>query len=542
MGYKQLGALQTGTVAPFEFACYGFSGGINVKDVPEMIGDSDLVQAQNGYLRASGGFQMRNGITTRGTADGTGPVDGVARFYQQIRNGAPVVPATTSLLKQVAGTLYDVDTGTNHGSIGGADAQPWTFMRFSDPDDPNTTSGNTDVIVICTGAGGPYVWDGTNLYTPSGWANATNAQWCALVNGIGYFGGIKGAPNIIYGTGDGIVESFETLPGYRVFAQSQPVTGLCAYGSGPTAALVIGQNVGLSVLYGTGPDNYVLQDIPSDDGVVAGRSMVYDNGIVFYLGRQAFYAFNGQSTPIRITDKIEPWLLNDGYVAGFPMTGRANAFGFVYNNRVYLGYTSNDAEANNTLLTFDLVVNGWTVQTPTPGMNAACLLDAPGDPSPATCIVGSSATSQCYTWDVEPAVGAEATDNGTAISSVVQTKFFKIGAPGTNKALTRCYPEFFLPGPLSGVFEVQTDYGQTVTAQVVAQAPQFGSLWDAASWDAATWSNSSGALQPYVAPASRIDFPGTQGEAYAFGFYSNGGSSPWVFGGLTGVIQQRGRT
>ncbi len=519
-----LGRLQQGTTESQEWGTYSFAGGLNVRNFrsQQLLGDNDLMQAYNGYI-TTGGFSMRNGMSVyqASIVSGANTCLGVARFFQQVVNGSSVAVSPVTLA-QVLGELYNADTPVAIGSIGGTGAFPMTWVRCQDPNDPNYTSGNTDVIVICTGVNGPYVYDGTNLYTPAGWSAASGARWCSIVNGIVWFGGIPAYPRTIYGTGDGINASFETLPGYNEFVMSQPVTGLCALGTGAVASLAIGQNNGLSILFGTSPFNFSLQDVPFFfDGPVSGRAMVYEAGIMYFLGKQAMYAFDG-SQVVPISVKVEPWILNDGYVSGYPMSGdRTKSFAFIYNNRLHVGYINGPGSAPNTILVYDLVVQGWTVLQTTPGVYCAAALDAPTDSAPTKIIVGSSSGPVVYNWDVEPAIGSVALDGTSAITCTMQTKPFKIGAPGTTKVLTRTYPEFLLNGPISGTQTISIDYGTSTSSQTFGQTAL-----------------TQGA---FIAPGSRIDWDGVQGDAFSFQVQTTGNSSPWTLTGLTAVWQQRGR-
>ena len=555
-----------------DFGCYQFSGGLNVKSAPQEVGDHDLTKAKDVYLRADGGTILRNGMLAFGNAIGSGQLV-LARFYQDVKSGATVIPEVTKLIGQVGNNLYNMTSSGNTliGSVG-TNANPMTWVRIQNPNDPHFTGGLTDCMVICTGVGGPYIYDGTNLYTPVGWSQATGASWCAAVNGILWFGGIPAFPNQIFGTGDGITASMESLPAYRNFALSAPATGLCAIGTGANAILAIGRNTGLSLLYGTGPSTFYLQDIPFPDGVTAGRSMVSGSGVLYFLGHMAFYSFDGTSTPLRTSDKIEPWILNDALasVGGYPMTGNWNlSWATLYSNRIHLGYCANAATVPNTVLCLDLVTKGWTVLTPTPGLSSMILFDAPSDPNPYMAYVGSATTGQAYVWDYQallptgnglvwdvgvwdrntwasnvPAVLAAASpvyDGSTPVLAQVQSKFFKIGKPGTNKNLMRFYPEFLVSSsPFSVPFTVSTDYGNTTTTTIVQQ-PAGGSalVWDVGSWDVNAWGGA--AYTGFNAPASRIDMD-IAGEAFALGFQMQSALSPFIYAGGSGSYSQRGRT
>jgi hypothetical protein len=106
----------------------------------------------------------------------------------------------------------------------------------------------------------------------------------------------------------------------------------------------------------------------------------------------------------------------------------------------------------------------------------------------------------------------------------------------------RVYPEFFLSGTLVGNFFVQTDYGNTQINGVVDNPVTVGGmLWDASNWDVSYWAGSA-SFAPFIAPASRIDFPGTQGDSFSFGFVNTQAVAVYQWGGLSGAYQQRGRT
>lgn len=546
MALKTLGPMTRGSATPIEFAFYGFNGGLNVKDPPELVGDNDLTIATNVYLQ-SGGVRFRNGMNAYGTSIGnlTGLV--LARFYQDVLNGNTVSPETVALLGQYNGNLYTMTSGGTNtlvGSIGGSTASAMTTARIQNPNGQFFPAGLTDCTVICTGSGGPYVYDGTHLYTPAGWSSASGARWCAVVNGILWFGGIPKYPNQIFGTGDGILQSMETLPAIRNFVFSAPVQGLCALGSGANAALVVGMNTGISVLYGTGPSTFYRQDVPMTDGVTAGRTMIADRGIAYFLGHNAVYQFDGTSVPQAISYKIEPWILGDPFTPGYPFKSgsRGLSWAAIYNNRLHLGYCSTNTTPD-AILVYDLNVKGWTVLTTTPGLNGITLLDAPSDAAPFVALAGSATTGAAYTWDYVPATTTTAvTDNGANVFAQVQTKYFKLGVPGTYKALQRFYPEFQVAGTFAAAFTVSVDYGVTTTNSTSVN-PSTASdvlVWDQGLWDSNVWGGLS-AFYPFGYPTSRIDMAGTQGDAFAFGVTMTTNLAPWIWTGGTGVFNQRGR-
>lgn len=550
----QLGRTRRGGGGTLDFGIYSLKVGLDVKSTPQEVDDHALTIAKDVYLRSDGGVQLRNGMNPFGTPPAVGALI-LARFYQDVKSGVVQTPETVKMIGQVGNTLYSMVSASNTtiGDIhsGSVNASAMTWCRIQDPNDPNFTGGLTDVMVICTGSGGPYVYDGVNLYVPAGWSQASGASYCAVVNGILWFGGIKTLPNQIFGAGDGITASMETLPSYRNFVLSAPVVGLCAIGTGANAILAVGRNTGLTLLYGTGPSTFYAQDIPFPDGVSAGRSLVSGSGVLYFLGRMAYYAFDGTSTPQRVSDRIEPWILNDPIIAlqpgAYPMTGNFNlTWATLYNNRIHVGYCANSSSTQNAVLVLDLVTRGWTVAAPTPGLASMILLDAPSDPSPYQCYVGSATTGQAYQWDFLGAfVNGQAPvvmDGTTPVLGWAQSKFFKIGTPGTNKTLTRFYPEFFVSAtPFAIPFTFSTDYGNTTSFSLVENAAGSSGvlIWDQGFWDVNLWGGSG--YTAFNAPASRIDVD-IPFEALAVGVKMTSALAPFIFAGGSGSLSQRGRT
>lgn len=541
--------LQTGTLEPFEFGVYGLGGGLNVRDLPQTLPENQLPILQDMYLTSTGGLQLRNGMTQYGVQFGSQDLVHLARFFQEVRGGATVSPNLVQLIAEVDGYLYNCTPTANAliGNVGHGFQHPMVWARIQNPNDPHFGGGLTDCLVVCTGYGGPYVYDGFNLYTPAGWSDASGALYCAVVNGILWFGGIAAFPNQIFGTGDGITASMESLPGYRNFVFSSPVAGMVASGTGAQAALVVGLNDGLGIVFGTGPSNFYAQETPFADTVTAARTMIAWDGTIFFLGQNAEYAFNMGALPVSVSDPVEPWILNRPTTSipsypGFPMTqNRQLSWSLVYNNRLHVGYCSS-GPVPDTILVFDLLLQGWTVLRPNPGIASMILLDAPSDPTPYVAMAGGS-NGTIYTWDVQPTDTDTVMDGATPVLAQFQTKFYKIGVPGTNKALQRVYPEFFISGEFIANFVMLTDYGSGgVTTPLDIPFSAFFAEWDVSMWDDADWAGGPGQFLAFTSPQNRIDYPGTQAEAFSFGVQMTQALAPWVFGGMSGVLSQRGRT
>ena len=524
------GPRRFGELSDIEFDIYDFSGGVNIKKTPQQLSDNELVSAVNVYLRSEGGVEMRKGMTPRGTLLGAGLGQGLAYLYQQTKNGAPQSTPPTYLIGVVGTSVYNVDTGALVGMVSAGSQAP----QFVKVYDPQHAGGASDILVFTTGVGGPYAFDGVSVYTLplSNPAAAVDARWCALVNGVLWFGGMKAQPNLVVGT---VIGQPETDPFYQQFAMSQPVTGLGTLGAGAQAALVVGATHGVAAIYGVGPGNFVLQDFPATDGVAAGRTVLTIDGIVYFLGARAVYRFDGQ-TITAISTPVEPWILNDPLTQDYPMSGnRALAWAFEYNQRLHIVYDRGPGYAN-TMLVFDLLVGGWTV-IDGPTLSGAAYLDAPSDARPLNIVVMDSTKGQAYLWDQyngQGSTGHNVTDAGAIIATSVQTKYFKIGMPGTRKKMRRAYPEMFTE-VFTGTFTVTTDYGQSAGSGASTAVTASTFTWDQSLWDQALWSATGLGFFK-----NRIDF-NVAGEAFAFSVSSADTNPPWRFVGLSGVFVQEAR-
>lgn len=519
------------------FSLYDFSLGLNVKKLPQQLDDRELSVALNVYLRAEGGIEMRKGIAKRGAALSAAPGSNVYRLFQNVKNGAVQSPPLTMTVAQVGGNLYNADTNTQIGAnnVVGVGALPMSCVRFYNSD--HTIAGvlkPSDGLVICTGVGGPYFFDGDNVYAPAGWSAALGARWCASLNGMVFFGGIPGKPNTVVAS---LIGHPETL--LYFFPLSHPVTGLCAAGSGPNSGMVVGMAKGMAVLYGTGPQNFYRNEIAMNDGCIAGRTMIAINGIVYYLGRCAVYAFDGQQS-YAVSDQVEPYILNDPLAQDYAMNGdRSLSFAWWYLNRLYIAYDATNVGYCNTYLVMHANVNnGWTVLNG-PKLAGVCILDAPGDGTagnPSPCVAIDATKGQLYNFDVYNGSGHSVDDDGVTIQTVVLSKYFKIGEPGVEKRIKRMYPEFFTE-KFGGSFVAFNDYGATNISQVISGAPTATQMtWDVSQWDAVNWAGSN----PLSYLKQRVDSD-LRGEAFAFGVVSNDNNPPYRWVGVSGQFVEEAR-
>jgi hypothetical protein len=527
-----------GTNEPPVFELFDFNGLLNINALPQSIQDNQLNAALNVYGTVDGGVTMRRGMAKRGNLFGATAGRNVVRFFQQVVSGAPVNPARLFLLGQAdGGIMWNVDTGTQIGATGalGAAAKSWSTARIYDP----ATAGGTDILVICTGSGGPYLFDGTTISTPSTWAAfAGGARWCQVANGTLWFGGIPAQPTVLIQMAIGAPQTYQEL-----YVASYPITGLSVLGAGSQSGLVFGMTRGLGVSFGVNSTTLYVQEIPHEDGVAAGRTMIAIGGVVYFLGRFNIYVFDGQNI-VPIGDNVRPWIINDPIQQDYPMNGdRSLSFSWYYNDLIMFAYDSGGVGYCNTYLVWHLKQRGWTVYSG-PKLSGATLLDAPGDAFPTSCVTMDALTAQAYNWDVYNATGPNGhgvDDAGQIIVTSVLSKYFRLAGAGTRARLLGVAPELFVE-QFAGNIVLATDYGSASYTQALSAMSQGNALvWDQGNWDQTVWGGN--AFLTYAVQNFQVDDNQVaKAFSFAFGIATNDQNPPYRFAGISGEFAVEGRS
>lgn len=546
MGFRQVQGVSRGAKDPKGFECFGFAGLLNINAMPQTVGDDQLTIAQNVYGDTDGGLQMRRGMALRGTQFASTAGKGGVRFYQSVVAGAPVSPIRKFTLGQSGGTLWNIDTDTQIGATNALGSTAGNWETTTIQRDP-ATAGGTDILVICTGSGGPYLFDGTTISVPTQWSTyVPSAKYCQLSNGTLWFSGIPSNPNTVVQFPIGSPQGTTGIaPDF--FSTSYPVTGLSVLGAGSQSGLFVGMTKGVAITFGVNSADAYYQEIPHEDGVASARSCISVDGIVYFLGNFNIYTFDGQNI-VPIGDNVRPWIICDPLRPDYPMNGnRQLSFSWFYNDFIYFAYDSGNVGYCNTYLVWHMKQKGWTMATG-PKLSAAFLMDAPGDLLPIGCVAIDATKSQAYNWDVFNGTGPNlhgVDDAGQTIITNILSKYFPLAGHGTRARLTGVTPELFVD-QFSGSFVCATDYGATSYAQLLTQIADNSALvWDESTWDTSTWGQGGG-LQYVVQPQQVTDEQATSKAVniaftFAFGVTTSDTNPPYRFAGLSGEYGIEGR-
>ena len=92
---------------------------------------------------------------------------------------------------------------------------------------------------------------------------------------------------------------------------NEPITAIKSY----QGSLYIGKSESIWVVTGNDRDSFSVSRIVGSTGIKSHTSVVEAGGLLYFLGRHGFYAFDGTSTPQDVSEPIHDYL-NDPYASG----------------------------------------------------------------------------------------------------------------------------------------------------------------------------------------------------------------------------------
>ena len=143
------------------YAFTDFSGGLNLRDKSDTVGDKEAIDLLNVTFTERGAIRQRDGYSDLTTADLTNRVDSLGVFYSASGNKHVIAGCGTRLEAiSTAGAVLASKTGLAGG--------PYSFARFADPTHEYLYAGN--------GADTLQRWDGSAWAAPTATVNGTAAS------------------------------------------------------------------------------------------------------------------------------------------------------------------------------------------------------------------------------------------------------------------------------------------------------------------------------------------------------------------------------
>ena len=369
-----------------------FSGGLNLRDKADTVGEKEAIDLLNVSFTERGAIHQRDGFVDLTPADLTARVDSMAAHYTTAGSRQLVLGAGTRL--EVINHL-----GVVVGSQAGLSAGPYSFAQFGDP---------TRELVFCANGIDPLVrWDGAafalggatatvngvagaampragavcvTASTP-GSSSGTNASNRMVATGYGTQltagpGGAQSTPSRVHFSNPGQPEIWETdgaagppVRG-RNFIDLTPGDGESIIAAVTWRELVfIFKQTKFFVLWGegTGADGtptFQVREVVNSIGLASAQAVSVGRDGVYFMNRRGVYRTNG-GDPVLLSDIVSPmWEQNpDAYFRSQPINlaalDRVRALWMM--ERFYLAVPTGDAMANDRVLVYDTQHNWWSL-------------------------------------------------------------------------------------------------------------------------------------------------------------------------------------
>jgi hypothetical protein len=383
---------------PFDFG--DFSGGLNLRDKADAVGDKEAIDLLNVTFGERGAIHQRDGYADLTASDLGERVTSLSPYYK--------ADGTRQLVAGGGSTLYAIsNTGDPIAPLVRPNAGPWTFARFGDP---------THEYLYCANGWDPLArWDGSTWVDGSvlakvngaagqampcpgavcvtagapGSASTSNAANRLVATAFGTQtnagpGGQPTTPSRVYLSLPGRPEEWETdgyggssgaVPPYsdargRDWLDLTPGDGEQIMAAVTWRELVfIFKETKFFALWGEGTSSegvttFEYREVVNNVGLASKHAVAVGRDGVYFMNRRGVYRTNG-GDPELLSDIISPmWTQDpDVYFQSRPINlARLDLPRALWHmERLYLAVPTGEAAANDRMLVYDTVHKWWSL-------------------------------------------------------------------------------------------------------------------------------------------------------------------------------------
>jgi hypothetical protein len=267
-----------------EFNIQDLSGGIQDNVDSTLIGDTNVQDALNVYFDEEGMAKKREGIAQL-TSTAIGDGQPVKKLFEYRKSNG-----TSYLIAASSNTIYYSQTGAAFTAIenGFTTTYPMSFAVFM------------DTLNYCNGTENLRAWDGN-----SAWEQTSSYQFKFLASWKNrlWGAGDTGEPSALRSCGFQAPQDW-TIPTASLAVSTNPVLfDINSQDGQKIVGLFLSPNGNLGVLkeksvweiWGNDRDDFIPKLVIPDIGCVDGGSVVYRQGIVYWLSSKGIIAYNGKS-------------------------------------------------------------------------------------------------------------------------------------------------------------------------------------------------------------------------------------------------------
>lgn len=274
-----------------------------------------------------------------------------------------------------------------------------------------------------------------------------------------FLAGFSAAPSTVWFSDVAEPEGYEADFNFEVRTNdSDEITAIRAY----STRFYIGKSKSFHILTGDNPNNFFLQQVSDQYGIVNNRCTAIYDDIFLFLDRKGVMEWNGASVT-RLSQKIQPLFDRMNYAAAIT---QACMIHDKIRNQVLVSIPIDGSATNNITAVYDYIIGGWTTYK---GVNIASLAQ----------MQGRNGTKNVFYGDYQGRVNwfgpSFMSDNGVGASTYWKTRFLHDLGDSTSKTFRRMYLNTDSPASSTLVFGVNffQDYGVTVVLGTTIVLSQF---------------------------------------------------------------------
>jgi hypothetical protein len=346
-----------------------FAGGLQLRDQPDVVDDSQCVDCLNVYFSERGALKQREGYNKLSSSELTNRGGSLEPYYKTDGTKQLLIGAGTRLeALATTGSIVASATGLTDGT--------WDFARFGSP--------NSELAYAGQGTDTLRKWDGSSWTAPTATVDGTagrampKAGCLAVVTpdnrlvasgfvaGSGGPNGTTSSPSHVYFSEAGDPEGWNSSN----YVQLRPgdgerVMGVCAW----RGHLFVFKETAFWVYAGTGTAQtgtpiFNFRGVETGVGLASKRALAVAEDGVYFMDRTGVYRTTG-AEPQRVSELVSP--IFEGNPNLFYESDTldhaaitAAAMGY-WNRRILLAFPSGAATTNNRLLVFDPTYNWWAL-------------------------------------------------------------------------------------------------------------------------------------------------------------------------------------
>lgn len=512
-----------------EFPVLRFKG-LNNKYAPMHIADDEAADLMNVTFDELGAVTKRNGYAVQSSVL-PNYSDAITSLFTFIRSDG-----TKHLLASAGTHLFDVTGATSRNptwndysnltfSVVSSFYPTWSSLpqlNFSIITSTLNGVGNRftattfyDKLYMVNGNtfDGLMVWDGTTFSQVAG---APSGQYVILHKNRLYMAGDPANPSRLYMSDLGEPTSWPALNFIDINTNDgDKITGIAEH----LDSLVIFKERSIHVLRGSDPASYVMMDTHQTSGTVSHWSVAQGKNMLFYLGRDGVYAFDGKLIHL-VSDQIAGSVLGIGGLPSWNQSKLNLACGVDYKHKYWIAVPEGTTATNDRVYVYDYIHTTWT-RYDIPASSFATFNNVLYSGDPTQGIVYEQDTG--------------GNDNGNAINGYLITKAYDFGAPGHFKSYKGLF--FYAAQQLQG-YSVNVSYIGDF-GRVTKTVPLPLGASNASQWGSMTWGVSPWGAAPNV--AARTTNIAGQSRYMQFKVQGNAIDQPFTFYGFVVLVNVKRR-